>query len=188
MAEPQDLIDKEKIASGDEKEWEKLFELYYPILSEHAHRIVSDVHLSNDIAEIVLLKLWEKKSTVSHIKFLRAYLVRAAKNEAFSYIDIEKLANKKEISYSFGIEIPTPLEKSNDPETIAQQKELREIISTCIEELTPKQRNVIDHMLTDNNASFNALGKIVGCSYQNVQSIVRRVRLRFHKIRKLLEE
>lgn len=186
MSKPQDVIDKDKIASGDEQEWEKLFELYYPILSEHAHHIVNDTHLANDIADIVILKLWEKKSTAANIKFLRAYLIRAAKNEAFTYI--EKLANKKEISYSFDIEVPAQLEKANDPETILQQKELRKIISSCIEELTSRQREVIDHILADTNVSFNTLGKTVGCSYQNVQSIIRRVRVRFHKVHKLLEE
>jgi len=185
-SKPQNVIDKDKIANGNKQEWEKLFELYYPILSEHAHKIVNDTHLANDITEIVFLKLWEKRSTAANVKFLKAYLIRAAKNEAFTYI--EKLANKKVISYSFDIEIPAPLEKANDPETVLQQRELRKIISSCIKELTPRQREVIDYILADTNVSFNTLGKTVGCSYQNIQSIIRRIRIRFHKVHKLLEK
>jgi RNA polymerase sigma factor (sigma-70 family) len=186
MTEPQNAIDKRKICSGDEDEWEKLFEQYYPILGEHAHRIVNDTHLANDIAEIVLLKLWEKKSTVLHVKFLKAYLIRAAQNEALTYI--KKVADKREISYSFEIEIPVQLEKANDPRTIAQQRELRKIISTSIKKLSPRQREVINHILADTDTSTRALGKAVGCSHKNVQAIIRRIRVRFHKIYKLLKE
>ena len=186
MTEPKNVIDKDKIASGDEQEWKKLFELYYPILSEHAHRIVNDTHLANDIAEIVILKLWEKRSTAANIKFLRAYLIRAAKNEGFSYI--EKLSYKKETLYSFDIEIPAPVEKANDPETILQHKELQKTISISIKELTPRQREVIDHMSADTDASTRALGKTVGCSYKNIQAIIHRIRIKFGKANKLLEE
>lgn len=186
MTEPQNAIDREKLCSGDEEEWEKLFEQYYPILGKHAHRIVNDTHLANDIAEIVFLKLWEKKSIVLNVKFLRAYLIRAAQNEALTYI--KKMADKKEISYSFDIEIPAPLEKANDPRIIAQQKELRKIISTYIKELSPRQREVINHIMADTDASTRALGKTVGCSHKNVQAIIRRIRIQFHKIHKLLKE
>ncbi len=186
MTEPQNVIDKDKIASGDEQEWEKLFKFYYPILSEHAHRIVNDTHLANDIADIVILKLWERRTTAVSIKFLKAYLIRAAKNEAFSYID--KLSYKKETLYSFDIEIPAPLEKANDPETILQHKELQKAILISIKELTPRQCEIIDYILADTDASTRILGKTAGCSHTTVQAIIRRIRVKFHKAHKLLEE
>ena len=134
----------------------------------------------------MLLKLWERRYTATNIKFLRAYLIRAVKNEDFAYI--EKLFYKREISCSLDIEISAPLEKAIDPETIAQQKELRKIILICIEELTPRQREIIDHIIDDSKASFNALGKNIGCSYQNMQSIICRVRVQFRKIQQLWED
>ena len=96
------------------------------------------------------------------------YLIRVARNEALRYI--EELANRREISYSFDIDISAPSKKAKSPENIAHQKELRKINSTCIKELTPRQREVIEHILADTDVSTRALGKTVGCSHKNVPS------------------
>ena len=155
-------------------------------MGQYAYGIVNDIHSANDIAETVFLKLWEQRTTVPDVRLLRGYLLRATRNEALTYI--KKLADRREISYSFNIEIFAAPEKANNPQIIAHREELQKIILTCIEELTPRQREVTNHILANANISVKALGRAVGCSYQNVQGIICRVRDRFRKIYKLLKE
>lgn len=62
------------------------------------------------------------------------------------------------------------------------------MISVRLEQLTPKQREVIEHILLEPDISTRELGNVLGYSHKNAQAILGRIRVRFRKIRKLLEE
>lgn len=177
-------IDIEKIANGDAQEWKRLVDCYNQVLTRHAYNITHDTQSANDIAQMVLLNLWEHRSTVVDIKSLGAYLIRAARNKALTYIR----DRSREVSYSSDIAMLTPGQKVNGPETVLQREEFAEVILIRIEQLTPKQRKVIEHILAQPDISTRELGKILGCSHKNVQAILKRIREQFQKVQKLLGE
>lgn len=184
MSREQYNIDTKKLADGESIEWEKLINRYHQVLVRHAHGITHDIHSANDITQMVLLNLWYQRSIAPDIKSLGAYLFRAVGNKALTYIK----QRGREISYSSDIAVLTLDPKDNSPETAAQHKELKEMISIRIEWLTPKQREVIERIISDPYISTRRLAKIIGCSHKNIQAIIKRIRKRFQKIQKLLEE
>lgn len=179
-------IDAQKIANGDTREWKKLVSHYNQVLTRHAYNITHDTQSANDVAQMVLLSLWERKLNAVDIKSLDAYLARAVKNKALTYVQQHSM----EVPYSSDIAVTvlTSGQNVNNPENTAQQKELLEMISVRIEQLTPKQREVIEHILLEPDISTRELGNVLGYSHKNAQAILGRIRVRFRKIRKLLEE
>jgi len=184
MSQEWSDIDTEKIANGEAHEWKKLVNRYNQVLVRHAQSITHDIQSANDITQMVLLNLWERRSTAVDIKSLDAYLMRAARNRALTYIQ----DRGRKVSYSSEIAMLTPGQQVNGPETVLQRREFGEMISIRIEQLTPKQREVIKHIQSQPKISTRRLGKILGCSHKNVQAIRNRIRRQFRKIQKLLEE
>lgn len=184
MSQQSSDIVAEKIANGEVQEWKKLVNRYNKVLLKQAYSITHETHSAKDIAQMVLLKLWERRSIAVHIKSLEAYLVKAARNGALSYIQ----QHDREVPHLSDITMLTSGQKVTRPETVAQQKEFREMISIQIEQLTPRQQEVIEHILSEPTISTRKLGKVLGCSHKNVQAILGRIRHQFQKIQKCLKE
>ncbi|MHC4464072.1 MAG: RNA polymerase sigma factor [Planctomycetota bacterium] len=184
MSQKSSNIAAEKIANGEAQEWKKLVKRYNKVLVSQAYSITHDTQSANDMAQMVLLKLWEQRSIAVHIKSLEAYLVQAARNTALTYIQ----QRDREVPYLSDITMLTSGRKANRPETVAQQKEFREMISIQIARLTPRQHEVIEHILSEPTISTRKLGKVLGCSHKNVQAILGRIRHQFRNIQKLLKE
>lgn len=82
-----------RIAEGDEKAFELLFNRYYTHLSDFIFRITESNELTQEIVLDVFLKVWLNRSALLDVNYITSYLQVVARNHAFNHL--KKLASEK---------------------------------------------------------------------------------------------
>ncbi|MCK8523305.1 RNA polymerase sigma-70 factor [Aquimarina sp. D1M17] len=75
---------------GDEKSYKILFNEYYEWLCNYVYKLTNDRILSEDLVQNVMLRLWEKKSSLKITSSLKNYLFRSCHNEFLMYLRVQK--------------------------------------------------------------------------------------------------
>lgn len=78
------------LKKGDKKAFRIIFETYYKRLYSFSLNYVDNQFAAEEIVEIVLLKLWQKREKVDKIKNLKSYLYTMVRNASIDYIKKEK--------------------------------------------------------------------------------------------------
>jgi len=84
-----DLTSKEilqKIISGDEPSFEKIYHYYYPRLNYFARQYLFDIEASKNIVQDVFTELWAKRQTLHIDSNLHAWLFTVTKNKSLKMI------------------------------------------------------------------------------------------------------
>jgi RNA polymerase sigma-70 factor (ECF subfamily) len=74
----------------DEKQFEKAFKEYFPLLSKVAFSLVKNEDAAKDIVQHVFFKLWDKRDKYKIEISLKAYLYKAVMNSSLNYLEKEK--------------------------------------------------------------------------------------------------
>lgn len=72
------------------QDFDELFRTYYPVAVLFANKFVKNEFAAKDIAQQVFLKIFEKKDTIQIEVSFKAYLLRAVRNTALTYLNKEK--------------------------------------------------------------------------------------------------
>jgi|GEM_PF-3841815 len=177
-------IDLNRLAEGEAGEWAKLLRRFHGFMLKQAISIVKDIHSANDVVQEALSQLWRKKSQLCRIKSLPAYLARVTRNMAITHL--RRLATDKMLSIHTEIAEPIESSRQSDPLATVCLDELCQTVSKARDELPPKQRRVVDCLLSDGGVSTRQVGRYIGCSHKNVQAILYRVRPKFKRADELL--
>lgn len=84
-----DLASKDilqKIKSGEESSFEKVYRYYYPRLIYFAKQYVLDAEVSKNIVQDVFTELWDKRHTLREDTNLQAWLFTVTKNKSLKII------------------------------------------------------------------------------------------------------
>lgn len=143
-----DMKDEEKIMilrlkAGDTTVFEQVYRAYYRLLYSYVLDILENRMFVEDIIEEVFLNLWEKRETLEIKSSLKTYLLVAARNKSLDYIRKRNVR----IDYKNRIEKKIELERNYNYFKIIdsdsfQQKELKKLIATTIEDLPKKCKRV----------------------------------------------
>ncbi len=76
----------QKIKSGDEPSFEKVYRFYYPRLSYFAKQYLLDSEASKNIVQDVFTELWDKRNTLRNDTNLNAWLFTLTKNKSLKII------------------------------------------------------------------------------------------------------
>ena len=87
--EGQDLV--QKIMSGDELAFEKLFRLFYQRLCSYAMSIVKDLDVAEEIVQDVLVSIWQTRSKLHIEHAIRPYLYKAVHNRCLNHFRHQKV-------------------------------------------------------------------------------------------------
>lgn len=79
----------DKVKNGDLSAYESIFKSYYPSLTRYATSILRDINIGEEIAQEVLMYIWEKRHQINLTSTLKAYLFSSVKNKCINYIRIE---------------------------------------------------------------------------------------------------
>ena len=114
------------------EDFDLLFRTYYPAGVLFAQKFVEDTNAAKDIAQLVFCKIYEKKDEIKIETSFKAYLFRAIRNTAFTYLKKEKTHFRhSEAAFAFK-ETATP---NNDP---LEYEELVKKINDLIATLPPR--------------------------------------------------
>ncbi len=139
--EPVDseLFIRKAFAEDPEKGCELLFRAYYNDLCSTAIRIVYSKQAAEDIVGEVFLNFWNNRSFETIRASYRAYLFRAVRNRAFSYLRFE--LGRLDASLE-GMHEPSDFQKVEQPDQIIQMDELVRQINKVVGDLPPMARRV----------------------------------------------
>lgn len=134
-----------KLKEGDKFVFRSVFEQNYGILCRFACQILRDDFLAEEVADDVIVYLWEHRSELSIAVSLRAYLMQSVKNKC---IDILRSSQRRESNFTS----ITPEDNldfldaifadNNHPMGQLIQKELEALLMNCIENL-PSECKVV---------------------------------------------
>ncbi len=78
------------LKDGNQKSYKILFNQYYKWLYNYVYKLSGDRKLSEDLVQNVMLRLWEKKSSLKITTSLKNYLFRSCHNEFLMHLRQQK--------------------------------------------------------------------------------------------------
>ncbi len=118
----------------DAKEFKELYFQHHPRVIRVAYYIIKDKYLSEDIAQEVFLKLWNK-TDLNTIDSIEGYLVQMTKNVAFDFIE----SSKRESDKLIGLR-DHQISMDDQPTAGTQHEELRKSLEKAVSQLSPQCR------------------------------------------------
>jgi RNA polymerase sigma-70 factor, ECF subfamily len=125
-----------RIRSDDKAALKELFEAHYRDVCAAIHRFVGERGMTEDLAQQVFIRFWEKRHQIEINTSSGAYLHRMAVNEALAWLRSKKNRQPDEITPT------TPFQPSADGEEVFLQNELNDQIHAAIDTLPPRCRAV----------------------------------------------
>ena len=84
-----DLTSKDifqKIISGDENSFERVYQYYYPRLNYFSKQYLLDAEISKNVVQDVFTELWDKRESLRNDTNLQAWLFTVTKNKSLKII------------------------------------------------------------------------------------------------------
>ncbi len=136
MSSDQDLELFQLVKSDNLQAYEDLFRRYYQELYRFAYSYLRDQVPAEEMAQEVFLYMWEKREQIEIKTTLKTYLYSAVKNKCLNYIKYE-VPRKHELEESH-----LALMTVSQPEKVEDSEKLKRHISTAIDELPTKCRQI----------------------------------------------
>ncbi|UZR97818.1 RNA polymerase sigma factor [Chondrinema litorale] len=135
-----DLLVK-NFLKGDRKAFEKVYKLYHPLLYNYGCQFRIDSSVVDDFIQDIFIDIWNSRERLN-IKQLKPYLFKCLRNKLTKQLAKEvKEKDKAEKYWREEFEI------SYDPASLGidteNKTELEKKLAACIEELSPRQRELI---------------------------------------------
>ena len=112
-----------EFASGSHEAFHKIFKLFYPKVYAFIRGFIKDLDDSEDLTQIVFIKLWNKRAIFHKVHHFDSYLFMLTKYTVFNYITTKKVSRY------------TPYDK-----LIA--KDLQLLIDMVVNEMPPKRKMI----------------------------------------------
>ncbi|MCH7408936.1 RNA polymerase sigma-70 factor [Belliella sp. DSM 111904] len=84
----------ESIDLTDDGVFEKIFKDHYQPLHSYAWSLIKDSESAEEVVQNLMMKLWEKRATVSIHVSVRSYLFRSVYHDCMNYLKHEKIKMK----------------------------------------------------------------------------------------------
>jgi RNA polymerase sigma-70 factor (family 1) len=141
LAEPFIHMDRElllKIAAGDEKAFNQLFESRRAKLFNYLFDIVKSREVAEEMVTDVFLKIWFGRELVTEIQHIDAFLFKIAYHKALKFL--RTASRRQDIQKLIGYE----MEKTawNEAEERMTREEYRQLLMNAIAQLTPQRQLV----------------------------------------------
>lgn len=134
----------QKIISGDEPSFEKVYRFYYPRLSYFARQYLLDSEASKNIVQDVFAELWDKRNTLRNDTNLNAWLFTVTKNKSLKIIShLRSQQNYNNYIKSRQLEVNYKSLSDFDTSNFVFE-ELQTQIQAALEKLSPACRKVFE--------------------------------------------
>lgn len=119
-----------------EKDFQKLFNEFYPSIYHYANRIIENKEVAEDIAQEVFINLWNKRNDLE-IHSFSGFLYTSTRYRCMNYLRKEQVHLRKNNEFN-----NCSLDQIDDRLFIIEEEMVREIIN-LINKLPEQQQNVI---------------------------------------------
>lgn len=153
----------ERLKQGDEVAFARLYDRYWPILFQQAHRLLRDEDEIKDVLQDTFTALWEKANTLEPTVSLAAYLHAGVRNRILNQLLRGKVKDKYLASLvHFSTQVATPADFAIREKQLAQQ------IEDELDRLPDKMREVFELSRKD-RLSYHEIGRKLHISQNTVK-------------------
>lgn len=158
----KDLV--EKIRSGDQEAYEKLFYRFYSKLCVFSNSYVRSLDISRDVVQDVFIKIWDNRENFYVHQSLKAYLYQAVRNQSINFLQQKKQKLRLE-------ERLVRQHKLNDEseEPVLNTEELTQKIWKLVEGL-PERRRTIFILYRKHGLSYLEIAEVMGITRKTVEN------------------
>lgn len=168
MKNEEELV--EAVLQGDEDAFELLLHPYRNNMLNLSYRMVGNLEDAKEICQDSILKIFKYLNRFKKGKSLKNWMYKIVVNASNDFLRKrrrqEHILAMKKVAFD---------NLSTGPETQFQNKEVREKITICLEDLSPKERAVF--LLRDNEGlSVKETAKVLGTSSMSIRTHLSRAR------------
>jgi RNA polymerase sigma factor (sigma-70 family) len=161
---------------GDEKAFAALHDLFFHSLHAYAMRMLQDADLAYDAIQELFLKLWEKKTSLPEVQFVKAYLMRCLRCAILNKLRSLKLYELKITASSHTPDIefsPEEIRIRKESATF-NARQLTQLINTL-----PARQKEIVYLRFYEGLSYKEISRILNINYQSLVNNINRIMNRF---------
>lgn len=166
MNDDENIHDKivDKIRSGDQCAFERMFHSYYSKLCVFSNSYVKSLDVARDVVQEVFIKIWDNHEEFNISHSLKAYLYQAVRNQSLN--QIEKSKQKRRLSESLRKhDYLLKEEHSADLNT----EELTQKVWKLVEEL-PERRRTIFILYRRHGLSYKEIAEVMDIKRKTVEN------------------
>ncbi|MEZ4985061.1 MAG: RNA polymerase sigma-70 factor [Saprospiraceae bacterium] len=152
-----------QLRAGDRSALKQIFDAQYQPVCHAIYRFVQDPGLSEDLAQEVFVRFWEKREDIHIESNLGAYLRRMAVNEALAYL------RKKSRFLADELPAQLPGQQAAAADEQLATTELAERITHAINELPPRCR-VVFQLSRFEEKSYQEIADSLDISIKTVEN------------------
>lgn len=126
-----------RVSAGDELAFKQIYEYYFPVITAVACRFLNDEEQAMEVAQEVMLVLWQKGEALSGIQNLDAFLKTLAKRRTIDALrmQIRRRTIERDLQTTWK-------GSSNETEERLAYMEVQQLVEKGLELLPPQQQKV----------------------------------------------
>lgn len=152
-----------QLAEGSESAFEAIYNKYADSVRQFIVQYIKSPELADDLSQEVFMKLWEKRTQLSEIKSLKAYLFIMARNHSLN--TLKRAANEDVLMAEMIRHYPMA---SNDAQDELLLKEYKKHLHCILDSLPPKTREVF-YLCRECEKSYEEVATLLGISMNAVK-------------------
>lgn len=152
------------LREGDAAAFGKIYKIFAPVLYQRLLRLLKDTDTVEEILQDTFLKLWEKRAQIDPEQAFTTYLYRIADHlaiDVFRRISRDKALQQELWASTISFYLHT--------EETFLAKEQRQLISTAIEQLPPKRKQILVLCKLEDK-SYQEVAELMGISVSTVSN------------------
>lgn len=154
-----------QIEVSSQRAFEDLYRMFFPRLFNFAMLYVHSKQAAEEIVNDVMVKIWEKRSTINTIGNLETYLFGAVRNHSLNYL-------QKYSHYYVTIESETGIAEVvnlNNPEQELEWKQMNFKLNMAIDQL-PEQCRSVFRLIKEEGFKYKQVAEILNISPRTVET------------------
>ncbi len=167
-----------RIAEGEEMAFRKLFQDYLPVLFPMIVQVTKSGPVAEDIIQETFLRLWVHRDKLKEIRNPRAWILRIAYFQAFTFLRDQSIHHKAVAHIAADETAPA------ETEMLLAFKSTEALIKKAVDQL-PRQQKKVYRLSRESGLKATEIAQEIGLSEQSVKNTLVRA-LKF--IREYLEK
>ena len=137
-----------RIRSGDQEAFRELFDRYGPVAHGLARRVLRQASMAEEVVQEAFLALWRNPDGYRHDRgTVRAWLLSTVHHRAVDAVRREEAERRRGEGADRAVEIEDDIAGAVVEEAATVQA--RAAVRSCLAEIPPEQRNVLEMMYFD---------------------------------------
>ncbi|MDX9753579.1 MAG: sigma-70 family RNA polymerase sigma factor [bacterium] len=166
-----DVLSLQLWKNGNMRGYNQIVERYQKPLFHFIYRMVRDMEESKDILQETFVRMYKYKERFEEEKSLKSWLYQTANNLCIDYYRKHKpgrvnFFDQQDSTFSALVE-SSGIERERQPDEVAQDRHLQELVLQAIEQL-PKKQKMVMTLRSCKNLSLKEIADVMGCTQQTV--------------------